>query len=89
MWNEDFDLHSSRGNWTLFNQQAAFLHLTNFQTGICEEKNSTNHRMHVNILQCLKVKYFFFSDLVSGTQKIFCFIELIALFVEQESPMLT
>lgn len=88
MWNEGFDSHSSGGNWTLFNQQAAFLHLNNSQTGICEEKNSTNHRMHVNILQWWKgwcgLQPSFFSDLVSGIAKIFCFIKLIATSVVQK-----
>lgn len=35
-------------------QKAAFLHLNNIHTGICKKKNSTNHRMHVNILECWK-----------------------------------
>lgn len=54
MWSEGLDSHSSGGKWSLFNQQTAILHLNYFQTGICKEKNFTNHRMPVNILHYWK-----------------------------------
>lgn len=52
-----FESHSSGRNWTLFNQQVVFLHLKklpNWHLQGEKLKKSTNHRMHVNILQCWK-----------------------------------